>query len=288
MKRFLIGAVFAFYSLTTLALQPYLTADKVAAGDLKAALAAVEQKLTAEGFAVVGRHMPKGVPDHGVVVLTDAGLTEALKQLGGTAVIGIPIRVGVKADGSVSYVNLEYWERAYIRKDYGKIEAAAKAAAARLEKALGAGKPFGGEVEAGKLAHYHYMFGMEYFEDHSELRTYKSFDEAVKVVRDNLAAGPHNSAKVYELVYPDRKLAVFGVAHNDPEKGEGWWVNKIGPDHIAALPWEIFISDGTVYSLRGRFRTALSWPALTMGQFMTISQHPDFTKEVMEDLAGVL
>jgi hypothetical protein len=32
---------------------------------------------------------------------------------------------------------------------------------------------------------------------------------------------------------PDRKLAVFGVAMNDPGDGEGWWMNKIGADHIA-------------------------------------------------------
>lgn len=287
MKRFMIGACLAFCAMTAQALQPYVASDtKAAGGDLKAAMTATEQKLNAGGFQVIGKHIPKGVPGHGALVVTETGVTDALKKLGGSAVVGIPIRVGVKSDGTVSYLNMEYWGRAYIRKDFGKVEGAYKAAAAKLEQALGAGKPFGGDVKTEELPSYRYMFGMGRFEDDTLLKEYPSFDEAVKQVQGNLAKGVSHSAKIYELVYADKKIAVFGVAHNDTEKGEGWWVNKIGPDHIAALPWEVFIVDGHVYSLRGRYRTALSWPSLTMGQFMTISAHPDHILEVVKDVAG--
>ena len=74
---------------------------------------------------------------------------------------------------------------------------------------------------------------------------------------------------------------------NDPELGEGWWANKIGPDHVAALPWEIFVVNGKVMALFGRYRTALAWPSLGMGQFMTIANHPDTTKEMLDAVAGV-
>ena len=287
MKRWFIGATFALFSMAALALQPYVSATKVAAGDLKTVMAAVEQKLTAEGFVVVGRHMPKGLPDYGVVVVTDKGLTEALKQLGGTAVVGIPIRVGVKKDGTVSYENLEYWERGYIRNDYAKIDEAAKAVDAKLEKALGANKLFGGDVKAEDLPKYHYMFGMEYFDERSDLKEYGSFDEAVKAVGDNLAKGVAQTSKVYEVVLPEKKIAVFGVATNDPNLGESWWVTKIGAGHIAALPWEVFVVDKKVMALYGRFRTALAWPQLGMGEFMSISNHPDTTLKMMQAVAGV-
>lgn len=287
MKRLIAAICMTLISWSALALQPYVAAEaKVAGGDLKAAVAAVEQKLAAGGFTVIGRHLPKGLPQHASVVATDAELTEALKAIGGSAVVGIPIRVGVKADGSVSYINPEYWERAYLRKDYSRAEAAVKAVAAKLEKALGAGKPFGGDVPADTLAKYHYMFGMEYFDERSDLKDYGSFDEAVKVVRANLGKGVAHTAKVYEIVVADRKVAVFGVAHNDAETGEGWWVKKIGPDHVAALPWEVFVVNGKVMALYGRFRTALAWPELGMGQFMGISQHPDATMKAMEAVAG--
>jgi hypothetical protein len=230
--------------------------------------------------------MPGGLPQFGSIIAVDSGLTEALAAIGGSAVVGMPIRVGIKADGTVSYVNLEYWERAYLRKDYGKAEAAVKAATAKLEKALGAGKPFGGDVAIDVLPKYHYMFGMEYFDDRSELKEYGNFDEAIKAVRANLAKGVAQTSKVYEIALPEKKLAVLGVATNDPSYGEGWWAGKIGPSHIAALPWEVFIVNGKVMAMYGRFRTALAWPELGMGQFMSISNHPDTTMKMMATVAG--
>lgn len=287
MKKTFVGLVMFLTALAAHALQPYVTGNKVAAGELKAVTTAVEQKLTGAGFAVLGVHMPKGLPKQATVVASDAGMTEAVKGIGGSAVVGVPIRVGVKADGTVSYVNLEYWQRAYLRKDYGKAEAAIKAAAGKLEQALGTGAAFGGDVKAEDLASYRYMIGMERFDSgNSLLMEHKSFDDAVKAVRDNLAKGVKGTGKVYEVVMADKKLAVFGVGMNDAEYGEGWWVNKIGADHVAALPWEVFVVNGNVYALFGRFRTALAWPSLGMGQFMTISTHPNTTREMLEAVAG--
>lgn len=286
MKSMIAGAALTAFSLVAHALQPYMGGDKVPGGDIKAVMAATEQKLTAAGFAVVGHHLPPGLPQHGAIVVTEPGFSAALAQLGGAAVVGLPIRVGVKADGSVSYVNLEYWQRAYLRQDYGKAEAAIKAASGKLQQALGAGKPFGGDVKAEDLPTYRYMAGMERFADKSELKTHASFDEAVKTIRDNLGKGVAKTAKVYEVVMPERKLAVFGVATNDAEDGEAWWAKKIGPDHVAALPWEVFVVDNKVYSLFARYRTALAWPDLGMFQFMGISSHPDSTAAMMAKVAG--
>ncbi|WP_126446820.1 hypothetical protein [Sulfuricystis multivorans] len=287
MKKIVFGALLALFSLFAHALQPYFYGDKVPGGDLKTAMAAAEQKLAAAGFAVIGRHTPPGIPGHGTLVVTEPGLTAALTGIGGKAIVGVPIRVGVKADGTVSYLNLEYWQRAFLRNDYGKAEGAVKAAAGKLAQALGSGKPFGGEVKAEDLPGYRYMAGMERFDDKSELKTYPGgFDEAVKTIRDNLAKNVAKTAKVYELVLPDKKLAVFGVATNDPEDGEGWWVNKIGSEHIAALPWEIFVVDNKAYALFARYRTALAWPDLGMFQFMKIGSHPDSNQGMMAKVAG--
>jgi hypothetical protein len=289
MKRFLTGTVLMLAAVSVWALQPLVAANtKLADGSLKAAMAAAEQKLRGAGFSIIGQYQPQGIPGHGVIVVTDTGLVEAAKAIGGTAVISIPIRVGVKADGTVSYINTEYWGRAYLRGNYGKAEPALKAVAAKLQGAFGAGKLFGGDIEADQLASYRYMWGMERFDDRSVIKTYGSFEEATRVVRDNLAQGVGGLAKVYELNYPDRKLAIFGVAQNSKENGEGWWVNRIdGADHIAVLPWEVFVVDGKVMALHGRFRTALGWPGLSMGQFMAIGNHPEATFKMMEDVAGV-
>jgi hypothetical protein len=193
----------------------------------------------------------------------------------------------VQSDGTVSYMNPDYWYRAYLRGQFKTAQPPVKAVQARLAKALGDGAGFGGDVAEADLPNYRYMLGMERFDSaNSELSTHASFDEAVKAVQDNLSKGVGNTSRVYEVVITDRKLAVFGVAMNDPNDGEGAWVNKIGADHIAGMPYEIFIVGNKVYALYARYRIALAWPALGMGQFMGIISTPDAIRNTLSRVAG--
>ena len=281
----MVGAALVAWSFAAQALSPYVDADRAAGGTLDAAAADVERKLADAGFRALGRYTPKGLPQHAILVVGDAGLHEAVVAIGGNAIVAAPLRIDVRADGTVRYENPEYWARAYLRGDYPKAEAAVTAASRKLAGALGGGKPAGGDVPAAELAGYRYMLGMERFGDRSDLAEHASFDEAVATVRANLAKGVGDTAKVYEIVVPEKKLAVFGVAFNGAEYGEGWWVNKIGADNAAALPWELWIVDRKVHGLYGRYRTALGWPELGMGQFMTIVRHPDTTMQMLEGVA---
>lgn len=286
--------LFSLLLLTTLcfapqafATSPYLLGERLPAGDVATQMAQVERKLQAEGFAVVGRYEPHGLAGYGTVVATDRGLLDAIRAIGGPAILAAGLRVGVKIDGTVSYTNPEYWGRAYLRDRYQAAEPAVQSVQTRLARALGGGAAFGGDVPAADLPNYRYMFGMERIDSaRNELRTFASFDEAVRMVQDRLAKGVGRTSKVYEVLMPEQELAVIGVAMNDPDYGEGWWAAKIGPDHIAALPYEIFIVGGNVQALYGRYRIALSWPALGMGQFMRIVNAPDAILRTMEGLAG--
>jgi len=286
--RLLAGALLLLLANASLAVTPYFAAEKLAAGEVKAQLAAVERKLQGEGFVVVGRHQPAGLAQHGSLIVTDRALLDAVRSIGGVAIVGATLRVGVKSDGSVSYMNPEYWYRAYLRGGYDAAQPAVRSAQERLARALGAGAGFGGDVPAAELAEYRYMFGMERIDSvRNELRSHASFDEALRTVQDNLAKGVGGTAKVYEVVLPASRLAVFGVALNDPDQGEAWWAGKIGPDHVAALPYEIYIVDGKVSALYARYRIALSWPALGMGQFMGIVRAPDAIHTTLGRVAGV-
>jgi hypothetical protein len=295
MKKILIAVSLMVSTVSAWALQPFFAADtKLPGGNVKAVMAAAEQKLTGAGFTVVGHYEPKGITKNATIVVTDAGIVQAAQAIGGTAVVAIPIRVGVKADGTVSYANLEYWGRAFMRKDYGKAEAAIKAASGKLAAAFGSAKPFGGEnqkTEPENLASYQYKWLMPDF-DNSNLMEYGSFDEALKAVRANLGKGVGQTSKIYELVYADKKIAVFGVGQNATDGGDGAWVNKLhdGADSTVCLPWETFIVDGKVHSFAAEFRIALCWPTLSMmgaGSFMSIMDQPAKTKSAMEDVAGV-
>lgn|SRR3989339_59640 len=287
MKRLLLGTALLCVAQLSLALSPYTHASKLAAADLSAQLAQVEKKLQAEGFTVIGQHMPKGIAGRASVVVSDPAMLAAIRATGpSSSIVAAGIRVGIGDDGSVSYMNPDYWYRAYLRGKFSGAQEAVNSVQKRLVKALGEGTGFGGDVPQAELTDYRYMFGMERFDSaNSELSSYASFDQALKAVKDNLAKGLGDTRQVYEVVMPDKKMAVFGVAMNSSGDGEGWWVNKIGTDHPAALPYELFIVDNKVYALYARYRIALAWPALGMGQFMTIINAPEAVRNTMVRLA---
>ncbi len=287
MKRLIAVLALILWAPLALALSPYYYGAKMPAGEVQAVLAQVEAKLTKAGFSVAGKYMPSGLPGYGVLVVTDKGLLDVVRKLGGTSIVGAPIRIGVKADGSVSYMNLEYWLRAYFRKQFPVAEKTVKATQAKLAKALGAGKAFGGDVDRKDLADYQYMFGMEGFEsDKNVLMEHLAFEDAVKAVQDNLARGTAKTSKVYEIIMPDKQIAVFGVAMNDPKEGEGWWVKTAGADNIAALPYEIYVVNNKAGHLFARFRIALGWPEVGMGSFMRIVEAPGIIHETLTEVAG--
>jgi len=281
------GALFVF-SASVWAISPYIQGNSVAGGNVQAAATAVEAKLKSGGFKVVGKYFPKGLASYGVVVATDDAMLNEVGSVGGHSVLGAAIRVGVKADGSVTYTNPDYWYRAYFRRSFDKKEADVKALQTRLGDALGAGKGLGGDEPAKSLANYRYMMGMERLDsDKNKLAEYGSFAEALKTVRDNLAKGVGKTSKIYEIVMPDRKLAVFGVAMNDGVDSDGKWIKKIDQqENIAGLPYEIYVVNNEVSSPHGRFRIALAFPDVGMGQFMRISSLPNAIMETMGSVAG--
>lgn len=287
MRKFLLALVLIGFAPFSWALSPYLQGGKVSAGDVQSVIGQVEAKLTKAGFSVVGKYTPAGLAGAGVLVVTDKGLLDSVRKLGGINIVGAPIRIGVKADGSVSYMNMEYWLRAYFRKQYPQAEKSVKATQTKLSKALGAGKAFGGDVERKDLPEYQYMFGMEGFEsDKNVLIEHLTFEDAVKTIQENLARGVGKTSKVYEIIMPDKQIAVFGVAMNDPKEGEGWWVKTAGVDNIAALPYEIYVVNNKAGHLFARFRIALGWPAVGMGSFMRIVEAPGIIHGTLTEVAG--
>lgn len=277
-----------FWASSVFALSPYIYGDKVARGDTRSVMATVESKLTRAGFTVVGKHLPYGIPDSGVIVVTDPDLSSLIGQFGGSAIVGAGIRVGVRNDGTVSYINPEYWQRAYLRKLFtGGAGAVVNAVQGRLGRALGVGKPFGGDVDKRDLPDYQYMFGMESFDsDKNLVGEGLTFEDTVKTIQTNLAKGVAHTSKVYEIINPAKKIAVFGVAMNDPKEGEAWWVTMVDKENIAALPYEIYVVNNKAYHLFARYRIALSWPDTGMGTFMRIVEAPQAIQDTLKKVAG--
>lgn len=287
MRKILVALILVAFAPWAWAISPYFQGSRVPGGDINNVMAQVEKKLTGAGFNVIGKYQPAGLTGYGVLVATDRDLLNTVRNLGGAAIVGAPIRIGVKSDGTVSYMNLEYWLRAYFRKQYPLADRTVRATQRKLARALGEGQPFGGDVDRKDLPGYQYMFGMEGFEsDKNLLMEHLSFEDAVQTIQENLARNVARTSKVYEIIMPDKKIAVFGVAMNDPKEGEGWWAKTAGPDNIAALPYEIYVVNNKASHLFARFRIALSWPAVGMGTFMRIVDAPGIIRDTLTTVAG--
>ena len=87
---------------------------------------------------------------------------------------------------------------------------------------------------------------------------------------------------MYKLVYPEQKVAVFGVGLMSAEDGEAHFLPKIGEAHVAALPYEIILQGTEATMLHGKYRIALHWPDLTMGTFMKIMSTPKDIENALE------
>jgi hypothetical protein len=288
MQRILLACLLGVTTLSAWAISPYIPGDRVHPGKLATVAAEVEKKLTTEGFQVLGLYTPKYLPTHGVVVATDAGLLDKIRSFGGSTIVAAPIRVGITTDGAVAYANPDYWGRAFLGERFIQAEPAVHSIQSRLAKALGAGPGFGGNESATDLPEYRYMMGMESFDDEKNLlATHPDFESAVRTVQENLAKGRSSVSKAYELVLPESKVAVFGVAMNSRDISDTLIIGKIGvQDRIAGFPYEMFVVNDKVYALYGRYRLALAFPDLSMGSFIRIVYAPEDIHAMLKAVAG--
>jgi hypothetical protein len=277
--------------------RPYVLAYKTS-GDLAAAVEAAKAKVTAAGFEIVGEYSPYATAH--IIAITSADLKSAAgsSDFGG---YGAAIRVGVTKVGEeiqVSYNNPVYQAAAY------RLGADNAAVLAKLQSGLGNENTFGtfgryeesAGVNTDELRKYHYMVGMEYFDDPSELASYDDYAAAKKAVEDGLAAGNGGAKKVYSIDIPGKNETVYGVALTDAGcSGDEFIMSKIDHAPLRAtphLPYEILVSDKDVYALYARFRIAISFIQLPMIQsatgatFFNIMCAPGAIEEALEKAAG--
>jgi hypothetical protein len=304
MKRFLqtTGVLLAglLVAMPAAAKSPYTAASEVAGSSVGAVASDVKAALRDADFNVVGSYHPAGQKNMVAVAATDDGILEAIKKRpetsrGGHTIAGAALRVGVfkpkKGPIEVSFANPTYQYAAYFQDAYPDVQSRAEQVEQRLMDALSAvgekvGESFGGDEPMEDLTHYHYMIFMPYMEDDHKLASYADFESGVETVRSNLSQGVAQTEKVYEVVMQDRKMAVFGVAMNDPNSGEPSWFPKLIQRHVAAMPYEVYVVGNQAFTLHGRFRIALSWPTLTMATFSNIMDAPPDTKKIMEQVAS--
>ncbi|WP_455217112.1 hypothetical protein [Kaarinaea lacus] len=268
-------------------LKPFILAS-TGAGDVNSTVSDVKDKLNNAGLEVVGEYSPYEGAVIVIVTSDDLKNAAAKSQFGG---YGAGQRVSVTKVGDqiqVAYTNPVYMANAYRMKE--DLEGVAK----QLATALGSQKSFGPEegMEAGDIRKYHYMFGMEYFDEPSLLANYSSYNDAIDAVEKSLAANKGGAGKVYRIDVPGKEESVFGVSLTKACSSDEFIMGHIDFKPVrstAHLPYEMLVSGNQVYALYARFRIAINFPDLKMmgaNSFFKIMCAPDEIEKALILAAG--
>lgn len=289
-------------------LKPY-TLAYTSNADMATTVAEVKGKLTAAGFEIVGTYSPH--PSATVLAVTSDALKKAAASGdhgGYFAAMRVTVtqpfekgaddKVAAKAGPlQVAYTNPAYWAAAYRLANDGMAIQATLESTLGKNGAYGSFNKYANGISADDLRKYHYMVGMEYFDDPSSLAEYDSQDEAVKAVEAGLAAGDGGVSKVYRIDIPGKQETVFGVAMTDGCSGDETIMSRIdhgdnGNHATGYVPYEILVTDGKVEALYARFRIAISFLGLPMIQsstgatFFNIMCAPNAIEEALVAASG--
>jgi hypothetical protein len=287
--------------------QPFVLAYR-GPGNLAEKTKAAESALTANGFTIAGTYTP--YPNANILIITNDDLKKNAgeSENGGFGAAQRVAITKVKNEIQVSYTNPVYMAYGY------RMKGDLKNIYATLQKALGKVEEFGGKgATEKKLRKYHYMFGMEYFNEPSVLAEYGSHEEAIAAVEAGLASKSEGVSKVYRIDIPGKKESVFGVSmlgkpgstkvtkEIAPGQNEQFGTLMTGAPEAdqyimsvidfgdikstAQLPYEILVTDKKVLSLYARFRIALNFPTLKMmgsNSFMNIMECPEAIRTTLQ------
>ncbi|MBN2162510.1 MAG: hypothetical protein JXR25_16345 [Pontiellaceae bacterium] len=232
----------------------------------------LEEKLAANGFEVIGKYAVAGNTNYTSVIYTSS----YLKKLGAEDGRGFASIMRILHDSEAQQLvvsNPEYYIRAFYQKTYA--EGAADPVLKALQSALGPLTPTEDHLPADKLAKYKFMVGMPKYDD---------FERVAKGDQVTLCAKLEAAAAgqiVFKLdIKGDGSSMLYGVGL--PAEIE-LFNDKLGTmGRSQLLPYTVLIEGGEANILHAKFYLAVSFPNLSMGEFMKIRSVPGDIKDQFE------
>ena len=297
MRRFIIFTIILMVASPGLIgqeLRPYILGAQS-----EDSLAVVSEKtrtaLSEAGFSILGDYQPAMDEDRYVYVITSPEIISAVQEIGELTGFAAALRVGLTLEGdlvNISYTNPLYLGHAYFQKQFAAVETNFQKVDEKLKQVMaGLGdvkdEPFGAEkgLTPKKLSRYHYMFGMEYFDDVVELTEFSSYDVGKSIIESKLSKGG-DTQLVYAFEVPGQDLKLYGIGLSG-EDGEAHFLPIIdigAPKHTAFLPYEILLMGNQAIMLHGRYRIALAFPDLTVTTFSKIMSTPGDIEDLMRSV----
>ena len=275
-------------------LKPYIMGAQSSEG-LEVAREKTSLALVEAGFTILGDYQPAMDETRWVYVVNTPEMIEAIQEFGELTGFAAALRVGLTVEGglvNISYTDPIYLGNAYFQKNYSEVESKFTAVQKKMMKAMSTlgtvkNEPFGIEesMTAKEVGKYHYMFGMEYFDDVVELTEFSRYSVGKSIIESKLSKGG-DTQLVYSYEIPGKELKIYGVGLSGSTGEEHFLpIIDIGsPKHTAFLPYEILLMGNTAVMMHGRYRIALAFPDLTMTTFSKIMSTPGDIEDLMRSV----
>lgn len=275
-------------------LKPYIMGAQSSEG-LEVAREKTSVALVEAGFTILGDYQPAMDETRWVYVVNTPEMIEAIQEFGELTGFAAALRVGLTVEGglvNISYTDPIYLGNAYFQKNYSEVESKFTAVQKKMMKAMSTlgtvkNEPFGIEesMTAKEVGKYHYMFGMEYFDDVVELTEFSRYSVGKSIIESKLSKGG-DTQLVYSYEIPGKELKIYGVGLSGSTGEEHFLpIIDIGsPKHTAFLPYEILLMGNTAVMMHGRYRIALAFPDLTMTTFSKIMSTPGDIEDLMRSV----
>jgi hypothetical protein len=233
----------------------YLTGAFLSAEDVSA-------KLTTAGFEVIGTYVVNKKNKLQTVIFTNDTL-KAMANKPGRGFAGIGRILVDTKNKKINISNPVYFGKAFMQDeaDYAQLASVKDA----LTTAFPGLKETADKWGYADLADYHFMVAMPYYQDSAVI-----------------GEGPVASLVEKAESYKKGKFHLFTLKlaegryllGYDLSKRTAKFPEKIGLDKAGLLPYTILIENDEARMLAPKFYLAVSYPQLTMGQFMTIATVP--------------
>lgn len=267
-------------------LRPYVLSSNTR-GDFVKTVIEVKEALIAGGFEFLGEYTPYA--DAHLIVVTHDHLKRHLAKDRNLA-FALAQRISItRVNGQiqVAYANPDYFQHAY------RLGTSMLPLTQALQSVLGRQETFGAKgMTAEKLRHYHYSYGMEYFDDQLELASYPSHKKALRSLQAALDRHDGGLHTIYRLDMKQEQVTIFGVAMTGESSGDEAIMSAVdwAPlRHSASLPYELVVDRRRVVALHPRFRLGIHFPDLKMvgeGGFNALRETPSAIIRALTEAAS--
>lgn len=270
MKRFLSTfALVALIALTGCSSKALNAGEEAAPKEVHAYLSGdlmtaeeVSSKLTAAGFEVTGTYLVNKKNNLQTVVYTSDAL-KAMANKPGRGFAGLGRILIDGKNGKISVSNPVYFGKAFLQDDadYAELKKVKDQLTGAFE-----GLTEGSDKWAyADLPDYHFMVSMPYYQD-SIVIGEGAAEELLKKAESYKKGKFH----LFTIKLAEGKYLVG----YDLSKRTAKFPEKIGVQNAGLLPYTILIENNEARIMAPKFYLAVSYPQLTMGQFMKIATVP--------------